>query len=120
MVNRNCDLKICNFGLAHVSGLSTMAYGSNLHYRAPEVLMSGQSYGGHTDMWSVGCILAEMLMEKPLFPGDNSIHQLHAITKLLGPPPKHLFAKETTKIVGTEYLITVKATQDWNLLDKVI
>lgn len=97
-----------------------MAYGSNLHYRAPEVLMSGQSYGGHTDMWSVGCILAEMLMEKPLFPGDNSIHQLHAITKLLGPPPKHLFAKETTKIVGTEYLITVKATQDWNLLDKVI
>ncbi|KAJ5126070.1 mitogen-activated protein kinase HOG1 [Penicillium atrosanguineum] len=97
LVNRNCDLKICNFGIAHVQKLSPMAYGSILHYKAPEVLISRQSYHGQTDIWSAGCIFAELLMGTPLFPGDNTIHQLHAITKLLGSPPDHMLIKEITK-----------------------
>ncbi|KAJ5661776.1 uncharacterized protein N7477_009392 [Penicillium maclennaniae] len=99
LVNRNCDLKICNFGIAHVQNSSTTAYDSILHYKAPELLFSTQNYHGQTDIWSAGCIFAEMLVGKPLFPGDNSIHQLHAITKLLGSPPDHMLINEITKNV---------------------
>ncbi|KAJ6127337.1 p38 MAP kinase [Penicillium sp. IBT 18751x] len=104
LVNRNCDLKICNFGIAHVQNSSTTAYDSVLHYKAPELLFSTQNYHGQTDIWSAGCIFAEMLVGKPLFPGDNSIHQLHAITKLLGSPPDHMLINEITKNVGTKVL----------------
>lgn len=55
-------------------------------YRAPEVMLSCQEYTKAIDMWSVGCIYAELLGTKPLFPGDDYIHQLKLIVDFLGTP----------------------------------
>jgi serine/threonine protein kinase len=70
-----------------------------MYYMAPETLLPRQSYDTQIDIWSAGCIFAELLRGKPLFPGENSIHQLHAITELLGSPPEDLLSKGTTKDV---------------------
>ena len=76
LVNINCDLKICDFGLARGFGtaetdkdLNKTEYVVTRWYRAPEVLLSWKKYSSAIDVWSVGCILAEMLTRKPLFPG---------------------------------------------------
>jgi len=53
---------------------------------APEVLLSGGRYKTSVDVWSVGCILAELLLRRPLFPGDNYLHQLQLITQFVGSP----------------------------------
>lgn len=55
-------------------------------YRAPELLLSCETYTAAIDVWSVGCILAELLGRKPLFPGKDYIEQLRLITQILGPP----------------------------------
>ena len=56
------------------------------YYRAPEAIFEWQICNEYMDIWSAGCILAELLQRKVLFPGQNSIHQLHLITQLLGTP----------------------------------
>jgi len=95
LVNSNCDLKICDYGLARVSypddefNLCPMTeYVCTRWYRAPEVLCSWSDYGKPIDIWSVGCIFAEMLKRKPLFPGKNTQHQLQLIIGCLGTPEK--------------------------------
>ena len=55
-------------------------------YRAPELLLSCEEYSGAIDVWSVGCIFAELLGRKPLFPGKDYIHQLTIILQQLGTP----------------------------------
>jgi len=55
-------------------------------YRAPEVLLSGGQYSTAVDVWSAGCVLAELLLRRPLLPGTNYLHQLQLITELLGSP----------------------------------
>lgn len=57
-------------------------------YRAPELLLGSEDYSGAVDMWSVGCIFAEMLLRKPLLPGQDSENQLELIVRLLGLPDK--------------------------------
>eukprot|EP00747_Dinoflagellata_sp_TGD_P180333 gnl/TRDRNA2_/TRDRNA2_32610_c0_seq1.p1 gnl/TRDRNA2_/TRDRNA2_32610_c0~~gnl/TRDRNA2_/TRDRNA2_32610_c0_seq1.p1 ORF type:complete len:403 (-),score=88.63 gnl/TRDRNA2_/TRDRNA2_32610_c0_seq1:64-1272(-) len=92
LVNSNCDLKICDFGLARVrfsdkEWVCPMTeYVCTRWYRAPEVLCSWTDYSCAIDIWSIGCILAEMLMRKPLYPGHNTQHQLDLIIGLLGSP----------------------------------
>ena len=93
LINSNCDLKICDFGLARpcISNLEVSAphmtdYVATRWYRAPEVLLSYKNYTAAMDMWSVGCIFAELLLRKPLFPGDNTKNQLDLILNLLGTP----------------------------------
>jgi mitogen-activated protein kinase 1/3/mitogen-activated protein kinase 6 len=92
LVNSNCDLKICDFGLARVcfsdkEWVCPMTeYVCTRWYRAPEVLCSWTDYSGAIDIWSIGCILAEMNMRKPLYPGHNTQHQLDLIIGLLGSP----------------------------------
>lgn len=92
LVNSNCDLKICDFGLARVrfsdkEWVCPMTeYVCTRWYRAPEVLCSWTDYSGAIDIWSIGCILAEMHMRKPLYPGHNTQHQLDLIIGLLGSP----------------------------------
>jgi len=92
LVNSNCDLKICDFGLARVQ-FSDKAwvcpmteYVCTRWYRAPEVLCSWTDYSASIDIWSIGCILAELLTLKTLFPGHNTQHQLDLIIGLLGSP----------------------------------
>lgn len=55
-------------------------------YRAPELLLSCSEYTTSIDVWSVGCIFAELLGRKPLFPGKDYVHQLNLITKVIGSP----------------------------------
>lgn len=86
-----------------------------MHYWAPEVLPSRRSYDGQIDVWNAGCICAELLLGKPLLPGENSVHQLHAIIKLLGSPPEPMLTKETMQNVGTVVPTAVKATNYWEL-----
>ncbi|XRB21136.1 mitogen-activated protein kinase [Pseudoscourfieldia marina] len=88
LLNASCDLKICDFGLARTSsdrGFMT-EYVVTRWYRAPELLLSCEEYSGAIDVWSVGCIFAELLGRKPLFPGKDYIHQLTIILQQLGTP----------------------------------
>ncbi|KAE8776443.1 Mitogen-activated protein kinase 4 [Hordeum vulgare] len=87
LVNGNCDLKICDFGLArtnNTNGLSMTEYVVTRWYRAPELLLSFDKYGTSVDVWSVGCIFAELLGRKSIFPGTDCLNQLKLIVDVLG------------------------------------
>ena len=86
LVNENCDLKICDFGLARVQDPQMTGYVSTRYYRAPEIMLTWQKYDVEVDIWSAGCIFAEMLDGKPLFPGKDHVNQFSIITELLGTP----------------------------------
>eukprot|EP00199_Chlamydomonas_sp_CCMP681_P001746 CAMPEP_0119107322 /NCGR_PEP_ID=MMETSP1180-20130426/9639_1 /TAXON_ID=3052 ORGANISM="Chlamydomonas cf sp, Strain CCMP681" /NCGR_SAMPLE_ID=MMETSP1180 /ASSEMBLY_ACC=CAM_ASM_000741 /LENGTH=374 /DNA_ID=CAMNT_0007092793 /DNA_START=104 /DNA_END=1225 /DNA_ORIENTATION=- len=88
LLNASCDLKICDFGLARTSSEHNFMteYVVTRWYRAPELLLSCEQYTAAIDMWSVGCILAELLGRKPVFPGKDYVDQLKLIIKVLGPP----------------------------------
>jgi serine/threonine protein kinase len=89
LLNSNCDLKVCDFGLArgvNDDKLALTEYVVTRWYRAPEIMLSCKEYTYAIDVWSVGCILGELLGRKPMFPGDDYIHQLTLITERLGTP----------------------------------
>ncbi|TIC50049.1 MAP kinase SakA [Wallemia mellicola] len=88
LVNENCDLKICDFGLARIQDPQMTGYVSTRYYRAPEIMLTWQKYDVAVDIWSTGCIFAEMLEGKPLFPGKDHVNQFSIITELLGTPPE--------------------------------
>lgn len=82
-------LKICDFGLARVYSLPIKLYTHDvvtLWYRAPEILLGVPKYGPEVDIWSAGCIVAEMATCYPTFPGDSEIGTIFKILKLLGSP----------------------------------
>jgi serine/threonine protein kinase len=84
---RELDLKICDFGLARIQDPQMTGYVSTRYYRAPEIMLTWQKYDVEVDIWSAGCIFAEMLEGKPLFPGKDHVNQFSIITELLGTPP---------------------------------
>jgi serine/threonine protein kinase len=89
LIDREGTLKIADLGLARAVTIPLRQYTHEvvtLWYRAPEVLMGSKVYGIGLDMWSVGCIFAEMLNHKPLFPGDSEIDELFHIFRALGTP----------------------------------
>jgi serine/threonine protein kinase len=92
LLNGNCDLKICDFGLARgvkeEVDYELTEYVVTRWYRAPEVMCSCQEYDHKIDVWSTGCILAELHGRKPLFPGDDYIKQMNLIFSVLGTPSK--------------------------------
>ncbi|KAJ5117475.1 Mitogen-activated protein kinase HOG1 [Penicillium atrosanguineum] len=93
LIDENCDLKICDFGLARTLDLSMTGYVTTRFYRAPETMLTWQKYGVEVDMWSAGCILAEMIEGKPLFPGRDHADQFLVISDLLGSiPPEVLLS----------------------------
>ncbi|PKI82399.1 cyclin-dependent kinase [Malassezia vespertilionis] len=88
MTNRGC-VKIADFGLARMFGDPQRAMTSlvvTLWYRAPELLLGAEVYDTAVDMWSVGCIFAELLLRVPLFPGKKETDQVSRIFRLLGRP----------------------------------
>jgi len=93
LVNRDCDLKLCDFGLARFAGTDEggadekpmTEYVVTRWYRAPELILT-RSYNSSIDIWAAGCILAEMLGRKPIFPGKDYVDQLQVICKLIGTP----------------------------------
>uniref|UniRef100_A0A8D0GZR2 Mitogen-activated protein kinase n=1 Tax=Sphenodon punctatus TaxID=8508 RepID=A0A8D0GZR2_SPHPU len=85
LINTTCDLKICDFGLARIAdpehdhtGFLT-EYVATRWYRAPEIMLNSKGYTKSIDIWSVGCILAEMLSNRPIFPGKHYLDQLNHI-----------------------------------------
>ena len=63
--------QICDFGLARIQDPQMTGYVSTRYYRAPEIMLTWQKYDVAVDIWSTGCIFAEMLEGKPLFPGKD-------------------------------------------------
>lgn len=84
------QLKICDFGSAKVlvKGEPNISYICSRYYRAPELIFGATEYTTAIDMWSVGCVLAELLLGQPLFPGESAVDQLVEIIKILGTPTR--------------------------------
>ena len=100
LINRNCELKIGDFGMAR--GISSSQdehatfmteYVATRWYRAPELMLSLNEYTEAIDMWSVGCIFAEMLGRRQLFPGKNYLNQLQLILSVVGTPDDRYIQK---------------------------
>jgi len=91
----NCgELKICDFGLARQYGSPLKPYTQmvvTLWYRAPELLLGAKQYSTAIDMWSLGCIMAELLAKEPLFNGKSEIDQLDKIFRALGTPNEKIW-----------------------------
>ncbi|KAI3847389.1 hypothetical protein MKX03_023527 [Papaver bracteatum] len=88
LLNANCDLKICDFGLARITSETDFMteYVVTRWYRAPELLLNSSEYTAAIDVWSVGCIFMELMDRKPLFPGRDHVHQLRLLLELIGTP----------------------------------
>ena len=89
LIDREGSLKLADFGLARAIGIPVRTYTHEivtLWYRAPEVLLGSKHYSTAVDIWSVGCIFAEMASQTPLFPGDSEIDELFRVFRLLGTP----------------------------------
>ncbi|XP_058555316.1 mitogen-activated protein kinase 15 isoform X1 [Neofelis nebulosa] len=96
LLDASCLVKLCDFGLARPlgglpegpEGPALTDYVATRWYRAPEVLLSSSWYTPGVDMWSLGCVLGEMLRGRPLFPGTSTLHQLELILETIPPPSK--------------------------------
>ncbi|KAI3801798.1 hypothetical protein L1987_29914 [Smallanthus sonchifolius] len=119
LLNANCDLKICDFGLACTSAENDFMteYVVTGWYRAPELLLNSSEYTAAIDVWSVGCIFMELMNKKPLFPGKDHVHQMRLLTELLGTPTesdlrfiRNEDAKKVKKGHCVETSINIRAT----------
>jgi cyclin-dependent kinase len=98
LTNREGSLKLADFGLARAFGIPVRSYTHEvvtLWYRAPDVLMGSRKYSTPVDIWSVGCIFAEMVNGKPTFPGNADADQLQKIFKVLGTPSEKTWPQIT-------------------------
>ncbi|CAI4224973.1 unnamed protein product [Auanema sp. JU1783] len=89
LVDGKGAIKLADFGLARAIGIPVRVYTHEvvtLWYRAPEILLGGTRYSMGVDMWSIGCIFAEMASKKPLFQGDSEIDELYKIFRVFGTP----------------------------------
>ena len=84
LVNANCDLKICDFGLArpNINDEFMTEYVVTRWYRAPELLLNSSDYTAAIDVWSVGCIYMELMNRQPLFAGRDHVHQMRLLTEV--------------------------------------
>uniref|UniRef100_A0A7N8WP26 mitogen-activated protein kinase n=1 Tax=Mastacembelus armatus TaxID=205130 RepID=A0A7N8WP26_9TELE len=92
-VNQDCELKILDFGLARSTDAEMTGYVVTRWYRAPEVILNWMHYTQTVDIWSVGCIMAEMINGKTLFKGKDYMDQLTQIMKVTGVPGPEFIQK---------------------------
>uniref|UniRef100_A0A8U7N1L8 mitogen-activated protein kinase n=1 Tax=Corvus moneduloides TaxID=1196302 RepID=A0A8U7N1L8_CORMO len=92
-VNEDCQLKILDFGLARQADAEMTGYVVTRWYRAPEVILNWMHYNQTVDIWSIGCIMAEMLTGKTLFKGKDYLDQLTQILKVRGHPGEDFLEK---------------------------
>ncbi|KAI9098448.1 hypothetical protein K1719_025073 [Acacia pycnantha] len=97
LIDKNGMLKIADFGLANFYNPNHNQYLTNrvvtLWYRAPELLLGATNYGAGIDLWSAGCLLAEMFKGIPIMPGRTEVEQLHIIFRLCGTPSEEYWRK---------------------------
>ena len=95
LVNKDCQIKICDFGLGrglpeegegNIDDGNLTQYVTTRWYRAPEVILCPSKYSKAMDIWSIGCIFAEIMARCPLFRGENYLDQIKKITDILGSP----------------------------------
>ncbi|KAM4689948.1 LOW QUALITY PROTEIN: mitogen-activated protein kinase 15 [Rhinophrynus dorsalis] len=106
LLDADCLVKLCDFGLARslyqiqedATNPALTEYVATRWYRAPEILLASHRYTKGVDMWSVGCILGEMLLGKPLFPGTSTINQIERIMSIIELP-----SKEDVLSIKSEY-----------------
>jgi len=94
LIDRKGAIKIGDFGLARAFGIPVRVYTHEvvtLWYRAPEVLLGSARYSTPIDLWSIGCIFAELVTKRPLFHGDSEIDQLFRIFRTMGTPTEEIW-----------------------------
>ncbi|CAI2330926.1 unnamed protein product [Caenorhabditis sp. 36 PRJEB53466] len=111
LLNGDCLLRIADFGMARACAAASTVrddasvgghmtqYVSTRWYRAPEILFSMVEYDTKVDLWSAGCIFAEMLLRRQLFPGKDSVSQIKMIVYYLGSPEEEVLSKITSQVV---------------------
>ena len=97
LLNSDCHVKLCDFGLCRSVSTDTQGNGpspvltdyvATRWYRAPEILLGSTKYTKGVDIWSVGCIMGEMISDRPIFPGSSTMNQLERIISVTGKPSK--------------------------------
>jgi mitogen-activated protein kinase 15 len=113
LINGDCLIKLADFGLARSTipededAAPIMTdYVATRWYRAPEIVLGSRQYSKGVDMWSVGCILAEMIIGKALFQGKSTVNQIELMIELLGRPTK-------------DDLEQIGGASNWNLIDSI-
>lgn len=115
-VNEDCELKILDFGLARPTENEMTGYVATRWYRAPEIMLNWMHYNQTVDIWSVGCIMAELLTSRTLFPGTDHIHQLNLIMEILGTPNEEFMAKISSES-ARHYIRSLPKTEKRNFSD---
>lgn len=108
LLNSECLAKVCDLGLARSIAVKEEGtapvlteYVATRWYRAPEILLGSQKYTKGVDMWSLGCILGELLLGKPIFPGTSTLNQLDRILELTGRPSPEDIEAIQSSLAGT-------------------
>ncbi|CAE6971825.1 Mapk3 [Symbiodinium sp. CCMP2592] len=123
LVNKNCDVKLCDFGLArgpwpdHEGSKEEVRtdYVGTRWYRAPEVLLEAFTHTSSVDIWSLGCVLAELTGRRVLFPGNSSVDQLKQILRVVGTPRREdCFAQRVSDLFQQPGFVFEK--QPWGKL----
>jgi len=120
LINHEGELKLADFGLARAFGIPVRNYTHEvvtLWYRAPDVLMGSRKYSTQVDFWSVGCIFAEMVNGRPLFPGSSDPDQLTKIFKCLGTPTPKIWPT-ITELPEYKDNFPVYPAQQWKKIVK--
>ncbi|XP_025154225.1 mitogen-activated protein kinase p38b isoform X2 [Harpegnathos saltator] len=115
-VNEDCELKILDFGLARPTEHEMTGYVATRWYRAPEIMLNWMHYNQTVDIWSVGCIMAELLTGRTLFPGTDHIHQLNLIMEILG-TPRDEFMKKISSESARNYIQSLPPLKKKNFKD---
>ena len=112
------ELKICDFGSAKklVVGEPNVSYISSRPYRAPELIFGATEYTPAIDLWSGGCVIAEMVLQQPIFAGDSSLEQIVEIIKVLGTPNKNQIIAMNPEY--TEYRFPIIKPESWEKVFK--
>ena len=126
LLNSDCHVKLCDFGLARsvadmedekANAPVLTDYVATRWYRAPEILLGSTRYTKGVDMWSLGCILGELLGESTMFPGESTMNQLEKVLEVLGRPGKDdlkaIKSRHTATMLDS---ISVKPKKPWSAL----
>lgn len=107
-------LKLCDFGSAKslVGGEPNVAYICSRYYRAPELIFGATDYTTKIDIWSAGCVMAELILGEPMFPGESGVDQLVEIIKILGTPTREQMRAMNPNY--TEFRFPVIKARSWN------